>query len=338
MIIESLFKSTFEYNENFRYFCLKNCVKQLLNYHKVDHALAYLNCAPCMHVIIKEKLSSGYAIWFNKNPLLDIFMDCFTTHDPKIKTSAHNFPDIIHKIDCGVPVIASTDVFYLPYKKNYYLKHHASHALIIGGYDDSQKQLYIVDYYDQDKYQGTLSYKDFFDSWSSANPSEENPFSGYAINNVWSVLHTVPSFENVANIVKITMDRAISNFFGKDVTYGFRGIEGLMRLKNWLNDDISANGSTNIGFLHKSLYMYYREKILFFHYFKSLGQHLGKAYNDILYFMDNNITKWNIFLTFLLKTNIAKMHIDRIKLDRFYLNILESEFHLYSCLVKSIKG
>ena len=83
-----------------------------------------------------------------------------------------------------LPVIVLVDVYYLPYRKEY-LQYHASHAVILTGYNANEEFVKIIDWYAPYFYKGGLSLQDYRLARTSPNLKDVNPFSGFAINNYW---------------------------------------------------------------------------------------------------------------------------------------------------------
>ena len=214
MIITKEEVSTFDYRDSFKYFCLKNCICQLLS-TKVEDPFAYINCAPCVYFYFSDQLPDGYAVRYNKNPLQESYESSFKLIVPMQKYAEMNFENIIKTLDKNIPVIASTDVYYLPYKQ-YYHKYHASHAIIIHGYDNASKIIDVIDFYDHNFFVETLSYADFFNSWSSDNPSDVNPFSGWPINNIWGFLKPLETNVISLELVKNTLVSTLNFLHGRN--------------------------------------------------------------------------------------------------------------------------
>lgn len=325
----------FDYRDSFKYFCLKNCVRQLLS-ADIEDSFAYINCVPCIYVYFSGQIPEGYTVRYNKSPLQDELEAFFVAVEPKWKCAEKNFECLRRTIDNQTPVIAAADGFYLPYKQHY-KRYHGAHAIIIYGYDDISKDIYIIDCYDKDNYKGTLSYDDFFVSWSSVNPSEANPFSGAPINNVWSYMLNIDTAERTSEeLVKNSAVNAKNSFFGRRGGKCFVGLDGLMRLKELLAFKINAGININLERLHKNLYIYLREKILFNDY---LEYHHGyiKGVGFLLDALKDNLFCWNVFLTYILKLSVTGRGIAPDKFNALYKDILYSERELYNRLADVVK-
>lgn len=331
---ESVDSYQFDYRDSFKYFCLKNCVRQLLSVY-IEDAFAYINCVPCIYIYFSDQLPDGYTIRYNKNPMHKAYESFFITVEPKQKCAKINFKSILKTIDKQKPVIAATDDFYLPYKQHYN-KYHASHAIIIHEYDDIHKNIRVIDCYDRDNYHGILSYDDFFASWSSANPSEANPFSGSPINNVWSYIEPINVEKKSAELVKDTLINTIGFFHGRNGKLCFVGLDGLVYLKKLLEYKVINGIDINVERLHKSLYMYFREKILFKDYL-SFHSHCIKSIDMILASLEKNLFSWNIFLAYVLKLSVLNKVITLNKFSALFEDIIFTEEQFYDSLLNVIK-
>jgi hypothetical protein len=304
---------------------------------KVEAAFAYINCAPCIYVYFSPHLPDGYAIRYDKNPLQKAYGSSFIMIEPKQKCSEKNFEDIIKAIDNQIFVVAATDVFYLPYKQHYFNRYHASHAIIIYGYDNEQNCIHIIDYYDKDSFIGVISYDDFWKSWSSSNPSEANPFSGSPINNVWGFLKMKKEKERESSIlIRENLTNAATFFHGRNGKRCFIGIDGLNRLRSLIQRHISEGYKINLERLHKNLYMYYREKVLLQDYIDCYVDKI-KSSELILSSLEKNILSWNVFLTYFLKICTLNRNISLEKFNCFFDDILHSENNLCDDIIYLLK-
>lgn len=329
---ENIVGNQFDYRDSFKYFCLKNCVRQLLS-SNIENSFAYINCVPCIYVYFSNQLPDGYAIRYNKSPVQRAYESFFITIEPKQKCVEKNFESILKIIDKQTPVIAATDGFFLPYKQHYN-KYHASHAIIIHGYDEVHKNICVIDCYDQDNYNGTLSYNDFFVSWSSANPSEANPFSGSPINNVWSFLKPINVKKSNKELIKDTLVNIIETFHGRNGTC-FTGLDGLARLKTLLEYRMKTGLDINVERLHKSLYMYFREKVLLKDYL-NVHSDCIESMDLILSSLENNLFCWNVFLTYFLKLSVLNRAISLDKFNTLFEDIMCNEKQLYDSISNAI--
>ena len=334
-IIEHIKNNHFVYRESFHYFCLKNCVFQLLSM-KSPNAFAYINCAPCIYVYFSPHLEDGYTIRYEKNPLQKEQTSSFDIVEPKYKCAEINFSSITKNIDKNCAVIAAADVYFLPYKHHYFNKFHASHAIIIYGYDSRNKEIHIVDCYNKDSYIGTISYDDFFNAWSSLNPSEANPFSGSPINNVWGVLKLEEYEHQYSNPIVNNIVNVSNCFYGRNGKRCFVGIDGLNRLKSLFQKHIVLENRVNLERLHKNLYMYYREKILLKDYIVFYSESI-KLPDLLLSSLEKNIVSWSVFLTHILKVNITKKELSLEKINNFFDDILCSEKELHNYILQTLK-
>lgn len=329
----SIVSSRFDYRESFKYFCLKNCVRQLLSV-KMKDPFAYINCVPNINIYFSNQLPDGYAIRYNKSPLQETYDSFFITVEPKQKNAEINFKKILEMIDKQMPVIAATDGFFLPYKQHYN-KYHASHAIIINGYDNDNQNINVIDYYDKEHYNGTLSYHDFFISWSSSNPSEANPFSGAPINNVWSFLKPITDETSNKELIKNTLVSTTEAFYGRKGKYCFVGLDGLMFLKDHIKYRVKIGLDINMERLHKSLYMYYREWMLLEDYIKFYACSI-KSVELILYSIEKNLLNWNILLTYILKLSVTNRPISLEKFNTLFENTIYSEKQVYNSISNAI--
>lgn len=123
----------FIYYNEFQYFCFKNCVFQYLQLTKIENPLLFINVG---FQLTLNKETYKIPRYTYTNPLFNMNLFEFG-YSP-------NFQEIFEDNLKNLLLIVITDVYYLPYRKEY-LKNHGSHAIFLVSYMD--RTVYIMDWY-----------------------------------------------------------------------------------------------------------------------------------------------------------------------------------------------
>ena len=170
-------KERLVYYDEMHYFCLKNCFNNCLILNGIEDSLLRIRTGLEFKIRINYDKTNFNVL---KHTLLLPFFDMNQVTCGMGDDSEEIFNDNISKI----PIIVLVDVYYLPYRKEYH-KYHASHAVLLVGYDESMDFVEIIDWYGPYFYIGEIPYDEYLNARNSDNPNDVNPFSGFKINNYW---------------------------------------------------------------------------------------------------------------------------------------------------------
>lgn len=142
------------------------------------------------------------------------------------------------------PLIASIDVYYLPYHHQYQ-QIHGAHSIILNGYDEEGNKVYIIDWYPPQFFKGVISTETLKQARNSLNPKDPlNPtYSGSSIQNRWlDIKYPSPHAELDESLTGKVILENIEVMRGNDREEShFQGIEGIRvfaeDILGWITQD-----------------------------------------------------------------------------------------------------
>jgi len=174
-IKEQILSFNFKYHSDYRYLCLKNCIKQLLDFYNVSNSSLLINSAVEVAAVFDL---NDYGFGF-----VDSNIIC--PLQPEINKNALKFfsdssPDKAWEANKTAiktkPIIVLTDIYHLKFR-NEYLKQHGAHFIILFYYDELSNSVGVLDWYEPHFYKGEILLNDFLSARYSENNFSNNPFS-----------------------------------------------------------------------------------------------------------------------------------------------------------------
>jgi hypothetical protein len=329
--------SQLNYEKEYEYFCIKNCIKQILTFCGVHVPIFYINCSLGWQISFSENAKHGYS--FQTGTL---FSNLILSHEQQIKDYSMKDYDLQSawennqlKINQGHPIIVLVDTFYLPYTP-YYKTKHSVHSIILCGYTAKTNEFDVIDWYAPWFFKGTVS-KTVIEEARLSNISDDGVLGNTCIDFTWFELQDM-NWQN-DNIVyrqnfKCNLDRFFDSSSEGSIT---KGNSVLYELCDVLEKNINSNDDKSVSadFLkdfHSQLFFVPYNKNLF----KCYIQHLMQYDCDIANYIeidkiDKNIDEWRTFLSFVIKCMVSLKSEHRVKLlsDFSFLIEREFEFHYY---------
>lgn len=198
----------FSFEDEYRYFCSKNCLKNLLSFYNYKFPILWTYINLKFEILITQ--NGFYSL--NNELLLPSFED-----EIIIKGQDKNFDKVLlinsEQINKKNYPIVLVDTYYLPYRSEY-KKYHAAHSVILSEVCDDK--VAIIDYYDKYNFYDYISIEEFKKARSSFNPTSNNPFSGFPIKNEWFILDRKKlSEKKLLQIISDNLSRLRSKNKGK---------------------------------------------------------------------------------------------------------------------------
>lgn len=315
--------NNFYFYDEMQYFCLKNCFFQLMEYMGYQNSLLNIKTG-CSLKMLYDNNNDKFSIF--KHELLSPMYDMNNVE----YGSGLDFEIIFKKNIKYLPVIVLVDVFYLPYRKEF-KKYHASHAIFFVDYDNSTKQVDIIDWYKPYFFKGSISINDFKLARNSLNPNDINPFSGFSIKNYWYKINKENVKVDTQKIIIKNLESLKDSYINKDKTI-YYGKESLKKLNFYI--DISLNKEEHIlkdicKYIHDELFIYYRSSILNRRYFLEANKKYPELLDcNLLKFIEQKSKSLEKINFCLLKGSILnpKANLEKVQKELEYICCLYEKF------------
>lgn len=298
----NIFNFKFDFNPYMQYFCTKNCAMQILQYYNISNPIQWLL------VGTELKICKNPHHILTTTESLEIAPKNTYLVEGYSKKFEKSFEENSIQLSEGYIPIVLVDVFYLPYR-NEYARYHASHAVIMCGFDD--KGIQIIDYYPPHFYKGTVHIQAFKSARTSLNNSSGNPFSGFPIKNQWYFINKKKLTDDIRVSIIEKNITGLRNLASKqnDDMY-FYGCEALDFIISRMSDKqyIEKNNDVSIIYkeIHNALFVFKNSILLMINYLNSFQQH-DKTIINYLNEMSVLLDKINILT---LKASITKKYIN----------------------------
>lgn len=321
------------YNTVFHFMCLKNCVRQILDYYGVKGSLFYINCVPDIILERRNNLSDEYTVAYQSNlsPILPQYSTRLKKFTYKKINSTEAWDDVLLKIYEGYPVITMVDTFELKYRDKDYHKNHGSHAIIVHDYDPVREELKIIDWYEPFFYKGSISKREYLSARNSPNTYSKNPFSGHSLENEWFFLVKEGWNEEQRTLLMESLRLYLGyndHSFSSERTGIYTGARALEVLSKKL-DVICLAERTEIEKFYNSIYCEYKSKHLFLYYLKTYQEkNSTRLLDEAISSLTKLCIEWDATTALILKTIITSSPILLDKSQNRLLNILKQENNL----------
>ncbi len=338
----SIVKREQVYIPEYHSYCLKNCIKHVLDYYISRDSTIFINCALDLILNVDQSSTQSFDISYSNN-----VMPVLPPHDKKVKTqkmsakeSLRAWNTVKNIIDTGIPVILGVDVYYLRYQ-SCYKKNHGSHAVILCGYSDEDKTAYIIDWYQPHFFKGSIDQEELNLARTSENPWDGNPFSGLPIMNVWTELDPNGWVPEPEHLLERTVSLTLYKYFYHDKTDDgevYYGIAGLEKLTDIIEQHIGSATELKKMFLkslHTKLYMAMKSKRLFRLYMGECQNHINMdILKNVCALMNDLTAKWDVLLTSILKGSFVGNEQYIINTISKLKEIINMEYGLFELLTK----
>lgn len=260
------------YDKAFHYHCLKNCLRQLLEFNCVKDAFLYVDvsCDFILHKVsftkYQTQMSAPYQnLWEPFHKYLE--RKCFDDEEESVSYVR----GLLYK---GQPVIVAVDSFFLSYR-NTYQKYHGSHAIILTDFIDNQYQL--IDWYEPHFYKGFLSEELLRKARGSKNQWDNNPFSGQEIKRATYLLNPFTKEYDSERVFLYGVFKIYQTFYKKRVSFTngniFYGLDAFIELAKMIPNLLTDNpvGRDQCRKLHNDIFiLYISRKLQYFYFYQYL--------------------------------------------------------------------
>lgn len=266
--MEKIINQEIRYDKAFHYHCLKNCLRQLLEYNHVRDAFLYVDvsCELLLHKVgltkYETQMSAPYQnLWEPFREYLE--RNCFEDEEESVSY-------VRKLLEKGRPVIVAVDSFFLPYRSTYQ-KYHGSHAIILTDFIDNQYQL--IDWYEPHFYKGFITEELLRNARGSKNQWDNNPFSGQEIKRATYLLHPFSKEYDREQVFLYGVMQIYQTFYKKRVSFTksnvFYGLDAFKELEKMLPDLLtnSHGGKEQCRKLHNDIFILYIARKLQAFYF-----------------------------------------------------------------------
>ena len=331
----------FVYDSVFHFVCLKNCIRQILNYYGVQNSLLYVNCVPDITYEGHIASNSEYIVAYQSNlaPILPNYINRLK-HFTYNKSDNHKaWDDVLLRINSGYPIIAMADTYELKYREKDYHKNHGSHAIIVHGYDPFYEEVKIIDWYEPFFFKGKISKEEYIRSRNSTNSYSNNPFSGHSLENEWFYLSKHGWIEDSGKL----LDESIKLYLSYNSDFPFKtekentyvGVKALKILFEKLSS-VDSPSKNIVEDFYNNIYCEYKAKHLFLHYLKSYNEENNtKILENVISILKELCIKWDAATTLLLKTMVTNsmtiFEKSKVKLNE----IIKQEYHLLNAITEA---
>lgn len=299
--------------KEYEYFCFHNCFKQILDFYEVDNSECYIDTSLGMKIknrrIIKnDTVKIIYDI--DKTSLLKPFDKYVIQHNPIADKLDKGFDVLKARIDEGVPIVTSVDVYNLPYLP-YYNQYNSIHSIIMCGYDGDD--INVVDWYEPYYYCGTVSEKKYMLARYSENPIGMFVSSGYDIDGKWIEILNHVRNGNIKDMLIETINNVIQKYYepidNKDAEYlyGVNVLNELFELFVEYRGKCENEIKVFLETVHRETFYIPKYKMFLARYIeRSLEkQNKLKKYNENVVVLKELVDQWEKFLRFVIKCSVA---------------------------------
>ena len=292
------------YDSRFHYHCLKNCLRQLLEFYNIPNAYLYIDIASTFSFTVLKDFQQ--CILFNDTATLETveaIQKCIKKQSFTDTGVAEQY--ISQRLKNGAPVIVTVDTFYLPYQVSY-RKNHGSHAVIICGESESKYQ--IVDWYEPHFYKGMIDKNDLILACTSAYSSNENPFSEISADFfTWTIdSESIPCEIKEENVFFNTLERVYGNFYkNRNSFLNPNKYFGMLAMKKWIEyiEYKLCQETEKIFFknIHNEIFLFYISKRIMHHY---ISEYFKREEVEILRKIEKLISKYENVLYVIMKNSL----------------------------------
>ncbi len=324
------------FDPQFEYYCYKNCLLKLLYLYDVKHPELYIDCTT--QWLFEYSINKGSDFTFSTGEiysgLIEPYINSISVFDFKSHTK-----DTIDKkckdfLDCGLPYIAATDVFYLPYT-NYFKKFHSYHTLIVLN-QNSKDEYLISDPYPPWFYYGIIEADNLENSRLSANEGN-GILNNIPINYMCAFLENKNFNTDPYSLIHLQLKKSLDWFYSKSDISIIKGYFAILEFFNKFTIILGDTPQYDItslieNFYHKSYFVANRKK-LFLWWIKKSEEIIGnKIFENFIMLQNQTIKNWNSFSSLLIKFSIN----NKVDNDIYSLmkKIVEDEKKCYYSLYK----
>lgn len=319
-----------KYYNGFESFCYQNCLKLILDASNVPLSPLYINAS--LSLIININFNKN-EISFNQHKKARNLLPPYFENVKRYYYDLDSDPDDIFKSNVRTisdnlrPIVVGVDVFYLPYTV-YYQKSHATHTLVLCGFDEATGLVYITDWYEPWFYNGTISKSKFLLARNSDSPYDGNIYSGNPIRNNWAEIYINGFNTSPENLLKMNLELSLQQYFAPNDFVGVKAIDTLQTYLDYMDIPLIMFKK-----LHDDLFIAIKRHKFFKNYLTLYQEYSNQV--DVSYdisILDADIEIWDTVLMLALKASMVDTASTRNKLISKLNVVIEKETGLHEAL------
>jgi hypothetical protein len=328
-----------EFVPDFEAFCTQNCIQQLLHYYKVDNHYKYMDTSLDIMLYRLYKDVEDYDIAFRETFLIDDYENKIKKHEPDTQDPYKVWLENKKKIEEGIPIIVSVDMYDLEYSATKGI-YHSNHSVILTGFEEDESKVSLVDIY-QWKFKGDVSMEQYLKARSSLCPNDESPFSGFPILNRWYEVEATDWKGNEEELLKRTLDLTLLNYYENpqnDNINHFYGTAALHKTYDILKNSREMNEEFRTELLKKIrkvvLRLYAKLNLLRYYIAQSIKVLENNEMSELVEALNADLRQWKKYLYVIVKGiyNTDLELYDKIT-EKFYEMVLMEDAR-YDLLIK----
>ena len=338
-----MFSDEQKFIEGYDYFCIRNCIKQVLEYYNILNAEFYIDTTLGieMNIVDFPKIIINYDI--EPITVLSPYFNNIKIFTPEKEPLSDVWTDMKKIINKGLPVIAYVDVFYLKHT-SYYKVMHGIHTVIVCGYSSDENTIYVIDYTKPWFFKGEISREDFeaarmYDINKDIYGSTKFPPRKkwiYIERNGWNanpqelLYKTITSIEN--KFFRPCYDKSDNSFYGIHVINKIYEIVKVLQTEN-----INVKESF-FKPLCNQMFLMVRYEMFFLQYIENyLHTFSTRNYDYELNVLREGVSLWRKLLTLIMKTSMTFSDTVYERMVSFFKHIIEQEEKRY-IIIRNIKN
>lgn len=195
----------------YEYLCERNSIRVLLKAYGIEKPLGYFTSGFFMKNIDFNN-DGTFESNFQRNSLDSSWFPILSE-----KTNSLDWDIIDEHLDRGYPVLASVDVYHMPYKKDtYYKMRHGAHSVIL--VEKKEEGYMVLDWYHPDYFYGIIPKEILTEARTSQNKKEQmSVFAGHPINASYQLVYIdrLPKQIDLSILVKRNLYRTAKVMLSK---------------------------------------------------------------------------------------------------------------------------
>jgi hypothetical protein len=334
-----IYHASHKFYDEFEYYCFKSCYVNVLEYYKVKNAKYYIECS--LDWTFQKDQNDTFGYQFNTG---DVYASFLSPFDQKIKYFSKETlskKELWNRnkklLEDNIPVVVATDVYYLKYTP-YYHKKHSFHSLILAGYEEKNKEVYIIDWYKPWFFKGSIALEEL-DMARDSDNEKDGILSGNPIQYLYAQIESIDWNASTQDLINISIQDNLKKYYqGSTDSMMYKGYKAINEVAKLLECNIRLDLDKRAKFLedlYNKFYFVVSRKKLFGWYLDEIHKDFPLIFVDEVKRQSNEaIHIWKNILSLLIKCSmlndnatyekvIMEMQKAIIKEKQFYYALYE---------------
>lgn len=336
-----IYKNNQTFVEGYDYFCIRNCIRQILEFYKIPNAEYYIDTTIGVEMNIPtdniEDIMINYDI--ETSTVLYPYTNKIKSFMPVDDDLSDIWSSSKKKLDEGIPIISYVDIYHLKHT-SYYNIMHAIHAIIVCGYLENDQGYYIIDYTKPWFYKGEISREDYEKARLYHIDEDIYGSTRFPPRKKWLYVDQKDWNSDPIDLFKISLLELERKYFSPEKireSNMYLGIDVIKKLLDIIKQLRDAPFDTTHNFFKKlcnQMFLMGRYGQFFVQYIEQfLSQYNTlKIHDKIQIFIDSNVL-WRKLLTLIMKITIAPSDTVYSKIINIYHEIIENDEKRYEALM-----